>query len=370
MLSCLDACRKTVLRAVAAAAVIVCAMPASAAETAPEIPFLKAWMSSPHADSKSASFRYWDRDGKVPRTCATCHSGDGFRDFIGADGSAAGVVDVEPGTDTVVNCVACHNEAALTLNSVTFPSGVTIINTGDDTRCMTCHQGRQAGADVDAAVAGLDADKPDAKLKFLNVHYRAAAATVWGSLTKIGYQYEGATYQGRYEHASKQNGCVDCHDPHSLQVRVSTCVLCHEKAVDAKSLPTIRKTTLDYDGDGNVTEGMADELIGLQNRLLESIETYARRVAKQPVAYDSHAYPYFFNDTNKNGKADKDEAVFKNQYKSWTPRLLKAAYNYQFAAKDPGAYTHNPRYVVQLLHDSLADLAGPTKAGMDGLVRP
>jgi hypothetical protein len=344
--------------------------PVQAAEPTPQIPFLKAWTASPHADRKSESFRHWDKDGKIPKACATCHSSDGFRDFIGADGSAAGVVNAEPATDTVITCITCHNEAASDLNTVTFPSGVSIVNTGKDSRCMTCHQGRQSGADVDAAVKDLPVDKPNAKLKFINVHYRAAAATLWGSMAKIGYQYPDAKYQGRYEHANQLNQCVDCHNPHSLQVRVSTCVLCHEKAVDTKNLPAIRQTKTDYDGDGDVNEGMADELTTLQERLLTVMQTYARRVAKKAIAYESHTYPYFFTDKNKNRKADPEEAVFKNQYKSWTPRLLKAAYNYQFALKDPGAYAHNPRYVIQLLHDSLADLSGPTKMSMDGLIRP
>jgi hypothetical protein len=35
---------------------------------------------------------------------------------------------------------------------------------------------------------------------------------------------------------------------------------------------------------------------------------------------------------------------------------LKAAYNYQYATKDPGAFAHNGKYIIQLLYDSLADL--------------
>jgi hypothetical protein len=110
--------------------------------------------------------------------------------------------------------------------------------------------------------------------------------------------------------------------------------------------------------------------VTLQDRLMTTMQIYAERVAKKPITYDAHTYPYFFYDTNKNGTGDKDEAVFKNQFKSWTPRLLKAAYNYQFALKDTGAYAHNPYYVLQLLHDSVADLAGPTRTSMTGLVRP
>jgi len=36
--------------------------------------------------------------------------------------------------------------------------------------------------------------------------------------------------------------------------------------------------------------------------------------------------------------------------------LLRAAYNYQYAMKDPGAFAHNGKYVIQALYDSLEDL--------------
>ena len=49
---------------------------------------------------------------------------------------------------------------------------------------------------------------------------------------------------------------------------------------------------------------------------------------------------------NGDGKADKDEAKYPNRYKAWTPRLLRAAYNYQFVTKDPGAFAHNPTYAI------------------------
>ena len=35
---------------------------------------------------------------------------------------------------------------------------------------------------------------------------------------------------------------------------------------------------------------------------------------------------------------------------------MQAAYNYQVATKDPGKFAHNAKYVVQLMHDSIADL--------------
>lgn len=337
-----------------------------AADATPEIPFLDAWSGSAHANAKSESFRHWDKDGEVPKACAQCHSSDGFKDYLGTDGSAEGVVDKPATTDTVITCTTCHHDGTKGLDVVTFPSGVAIANTGRNTRCMTCHQGRQSGADVNAAIAGLALDTPSPKLKFINVHYRAAASTVWGTVAKIGYEYAGSDYQGRFAHASKVNECVECHDPHALTVRVETCVRCHGPVSDGASLRAIRISPIDYDGDGNRTEGMAAEIETLQQSLLAAMQAYTKSAGHKAIVYDAHNYPYFFVDTNKNGRADADEAQYKNQYNAWTPRLLKAGYNYQFALKDPGAYAHNPRYVMQLLYDSLANL----DADMKGLVRP
>ena len=97
---------------------------------------------------------------------------------------------------------------------------------------------------------------------------------------------------------------------------------------------------------------------------------YAKTVAKKPVVYTPEVYPYFFNDNNGNGAADKDEAKFPNRYKSWTPRLMKAAYNYQFVTKDPGAFAHNSAYASELLLDSLADLGTKVKVDIAKATRP
>jgi hypothetical protein len=77
--------------------------------------------------------------------------------------------------------------------------------------------------------------------------------------------------------------------------------------------------------------------------LYEAMQAYATDEVGTGIVYDAHAYPYFF---------DEEEG----RYSTWTPRLLRAAYNYQYVAKDPGAFTHNPPYIVQILQDSLEDL--------------
>ena len=81
-------------------------------------------------------------------------------------------------------------------------------------------------------------------------------------------------------------------------------------------------------------------------------------------------YPRSFMDANGDGVVGEHEAVFPNRYASWTPRLLRAAYNYQFLGKDPGAFAHNPRYATQITYDSLEDLSQKVDIDMGGMTRP
>jgi len=67
---------------------------------------------------------------------------------------------------------------------------------------------------------------------------------------------------------------------------------------------------------------------------------------------------------------DPEEANPQNRYNAWTPRLLRAAYNYQFATKDPGGYAHNGKYILQILYDSLEDLSRAVPISMKGMIRP
>jgi hypothetical protein len=114
---------------------------------------------------------------------------------------------------------------------------------------------------------------------------------------------------------------VACHNPHSLAVDTERCNPCHPSGFDSA------KT----------------EIAELQEQLMAAIQTYASSVAGNGIEYDATSHPYFF-----------DEAGEK--YSSWTPRLLKAAYNYQTSKKDPGAFAHNKKYIVELLQTSLDDI--------------
>ncbi len=323
---------------------------------------VEAWAGSGHADATAQAFRHWDGEDpkEVPVACAKCHSEGGYLDFLGADGSAAGVVDTPASVETVVSCTACHNPVAANKDSVVFPSGVEITGLDASARCMECHQGRESTVSVNNAIAasglGLDDTSPD--LGFRNIHYFAAASSLYGSEVHGSYEFEGKAYQTKFEHVPGYDSCIGCHDAHTLELKVSECAVCHAGVASAEDLVTIRLpgSLVDYDGDGDMAESIHDELEGLQALLYQAIQAYASEIAGTPIVYDGLAYPYFFIDTNANGTVDEGEAAFPNRYNAFTPRLLQAAYNFQAYKKDPGAYAHNGKYHAQVLYDSIATL--------------
>jgi len=341
-----------------------------AEDLAVEVPFLELWSRSGHADETAEAFRHWDEDdpAEVPTGCAKCHSASGYKDFLGMDGSEAGVVDRAAAIDTVIDCTVCHNVAVTEMTSVTFPSGLEVTGLGDEARCYQCHQGRASTASVQEAIeeAGVGVDTVSEGLGFVNIHYYAAAASRLGTQVQGGYQYEGKAYDSKFAHVQAFDTCFGCHDSHSLEIKLDACGACHPGVDGMDDLKHVRLqgSTEDYDGDGDVEEGVYYEIEALQETLLGAIQTYAADVVGTPIVYNSAAYPYFFIDTNEDGQADEGEISYGNQYASWTPRLLKAAYNYQTSIKDPGGYAHGGKYHIELLYDSIEDLDGGLVAGL------
>ncbi len=327
------------------------------------IPFEAEWMSSGHADATAEAFIHWNEDdpAEVPTGCAKCHSTPGYLDFIGADGSPAGVVDAPAPIGSTVTCAACHNDTAMAMTSVVFPSGIEVTNLGAEARCMQCHQGRASKVTVDERIASAgvpDDDTPSEDLGFTNIHYYAAAATQYGHITMGGYEYDGKTYDSRYDHVEGYNTCTGCHNPHTLEIKYEQCTQCHQDLTSAEDLVTIRMpgSLVDYDGDGDMEEGIYDEIEGLRAILYQAMQAYTAEVNGTPIVYDSASYPYFFIDVNGDGQTDADEVNGDNRYNVWTGRLAKAAYNYQVSLKDPGRFAHGGKYIIQLLYDSIESL--------------
>ncbi len=331
----------------------------------------RLWAMSGHASTTDEAFKHWNADGSVPTSCAKCHSTPGFMDFLGADGSQGGVVDKAAPIGTKVECLVCHvdkTSGVLRQNSsVQFPSGLVVNGLGPEGLCMECHQGRASKSTIDTKIASsgvANDDVSSTKLSFSNIHYFAAAATQMGTFAQGGYEYAGKAYDARFAHITGYNACNTCHNPHSLQVNIKGCNTCHEGIKDPKDIRFVG-SQVDYDGDGNITEGMYYEIQHIMDKLYATIQRYARTVLNKPIGYDGATNPYWFFDTNGNGIIDGTENASTNAYNQFSTRLLKAAYNYQVAVKDPNNFAHNGKYIIELLYDSIEDLNAKLAAPTD-----
>jgi len=345
---------------VVAGMVLIVGLPVVAQDEEPQTDFLasfyEAWGGSGHAAADAEAFNHWNDDGEVDANCARCHSTPGYLDFLGEDGSEAGVVDANAPIGTTVNCDACHNDTATNLHTVTFPSGVEITTEDNAARCMVCHQGRASGLTVAEAItdAGVeDMDVVTDGLRFINIHYYAAAASLYGSDVMGGYQFEGNAYQLQNIHVPGYDTCTSCHNPHTLEIQVDDCAACHD-VESVEDLVDIRMngSQVDFDGDGDTREGISYEITGMQELTYQAIQAYAAEVVGTPIIYNANQYPYWFADTDASGEIDGEEGGFT----TFTGNLLIAAYNYQVSVKDPGAYAHNAVYHIQLLYDTIENL--------------
>jgi hypothetical protein len=309
------------------------------------------WATSPHADAESGAFTHWDDEDppEVPANCAKCHSTPGYQDFLGLDGATPGQVDHPVSIGTTVECAVCHNDVTQDKHSSVMPSGIELTDLRKNATCMDCHQGRASTFDVEAAIAGLDADVVDGDLGFINIHAGASGPSQYGAEAKGGYEYAGQSYVGRFGHAIGSNTCVACHNHHSLEINSLQCATCHIGATTAEARRDIRMSNVDYDGDGDIAEGIADEISTMQDRLLAALQGYAENQDDTAAIAYTDSFPYFADDQGE-------------QYATWTPRMLQAAYNFHYSVKDTGGFAHNPEYHIQLLYDSLADLGVETAA--------
>lgn len=283
------------------------------------------WAASGHAAYQGEPFG----SDITQAACLKCHSGPQYARFV----QGVAPADLDPaGGAQVVSCVACHELTARSpagsfslgalrpVASVTFPSGVERTLGGPSNLCMECHQGRSSTPTVNARIAA-------GNLSFSNIHYFAAAATLFGSEVQGGYEYPGQLYRGRNSFAAHRGlgfpefaSCSGCHlgdqANHTFRPDLARCNACHTGAsFDTLSgSPTVNKVDIDL---------LKDQLLALVT-------------ASGVVALEG--FPYFENIT--------------------TEQQLKAAYNWQVADKEPCGYIHNGIYIRQLLFDSIVDLGG------------
>ncbi|ORJ58592.1 hypothetical protein [Geothermobacter hydrogeniphilus] len=364
------------------------------------------WAATGHANYADDPFNHWNADGSIPTSCAKCHSKVGFRDW-----ALDGTVDAAAPIGQVLSCGTCHvngqdpemgngnlgstdmlydDLATYTaLANVVFPSGAALTLNNDSNMCMACHTGRKSKADVDAYV-------PGSNFGSVNPHYLAAAAVMFGTDAQGGYEYAAKTYAGQNDFSAVPGDdmtafdtCTECHmsgngkSTHQLvKPAINDCLPCHADDPSQPAYPNVDATnfkfsgirnpanTTDYNGNGNTTESLKDEIRALEADLLTDIMTYAANPAglNAPVVYDDATYPYWFNDTNGNGVVDPGENIYPNAYTAFDTTMIRAAYNYTFSVKEPHGYIHHPDYIAQLLIDSMEDLG--TDIVARGYVRP
>jgi predicted CXXCH cytochrome family protein len=285
-----------------------------------------AWGTSGHADYQGEPFG----PGITQAACLKCHSGPQNARFV--QGVAPADLDPAHGAQ-VVSCVACHDTTARdatgafvlgalrSVPTVTFPSGAEVSLTPESNICMECHQGRSSKPTVDARIAA-------GNLSFSNIHYFAAAATLFGSEVQGGYEYPGRTYRGR-----------NAFTPHAILGRpdLTTCAGCHLRGTEVNHtfIPSLATCNACHPGASFQALGGSPQFnFGQINQLKDQL--LGLLTASGVVALDG--FPYFQNIT--------------------TEQQLKAAYNWQVADKEPCGYIHNGIYIRQLLFDSIVDMGG------------
>ena len=256
----------------------------SSRPTPSQVPFYDAWTMSPHSDSTAQAFNHWNTQGSVPVECARCHSRQGFIDYLGGDGSAPLVVDQPAPTGSVVDCQTCHRPGRQHAGAGDLPFGrdrhrprrrgpLHDLPSGTIVRAHRRRRDRGRGARrrrhgqrrCSSSQTSTTRRPPP---RSTGAGRRAATSTP-GRATTCG----SAT-------STAPTPASTCHDPHSTQVNFTTCATCHAGVTDLAGAQQIRMESsigIDYDGDGNVSGGISDEVNGLFKKLGTAIVDLRRR---------------------------------------------------------------------------------------------
>ncbi len=375
------------------------------------IKLTQTWALSGHADYKSEAFSKDDFEAG----CMKCHSGyEGAKIIAGADNPDAldNVTSMLNGTGgEPVYCIACHDLTIKeTLNGKetykpgearkwkdeTFSfswageswadktrdviSAENLQKTGSSILCWNCHDGARTGRMINAFADGDERLKMPFERKKQAAHYGPAASVMWGG---AAYEFPGKEYASNGFPRHKTNlmkkgglmktpeeaeqeekvyiyACADCHDfdekSHSGAALIEEPYPGAEKDAPKKILGinmTEKRIELGcaekgcHGQDGTEHAGKAEA-----NR-----KGYAAALNEVKTAFEKK---YDLKLTGKSFvKASDPETKFTAWGEGQAGRnLYGAAHNILLlSVLDKGAYSHNPIYVKQLLHDMM-EMAG------------
>lgn len=265
-------------------------------------------------------------------SCARCHSGSGFIDFI--KGGKAELTTAPPVVR--IACATCHdphdatNEHQLRTLTVTFENGVTVSDIGPGVLCMNCHHARRDAVSY--------TDDYLNNLSHFGPHHGPQGDIVAGTNgVEFGWKFP------KSPHMQAAEGCIACHmadaganadgsimvvgshslnmvDPKTGEDNVAACAPCHgDIGTEFSDKKFYVNGNADLDRDG-VANGLQIEVQGM----LDKIATYL---------------------PNTDGPDS-----------SWTLLQAQAFYNWDMVTEDRSLGVHNPQYVYSLLAVTLQKL--------------
>ena len=343
-------------------------------------------------ETEGAAWVHYDWDSDSRQGCQMCHTATGAKnyltdpssydaannDFSHLDGWEAGVSSSDQ--NELLYCWGCHsnnqgelrNPGAITRPYTVDGVAVVIPDIGNSNVCVNCH-GAQGNMDsyelgeTDTPLTGNPATDMSGYLpgfvgntaNVTEAHYLTAAATIYQSLTRVGYEYPVVVLDGdglpvdpyadkSYFHHDEigldgvdpETGagpCAGCHmesdEGHTFNVvekddlgvitRImsTTCVECHEDFVT--------EDTTEYTAAAAAAE-LQEEAEGYH----EALELLEAELADDGLVFTG-SYPYF------SGASWVDEGTFG------------AGHNFNYLHHEPGAYAHNRYYAKRLIFDSI-----------------
>jgi hypothetical protein len=337
----------------------------------------------------------WD-DNASRGACQMCHTATGAANFmsdpagyLAADNdfshlSGWSATGGSPQNE-LLNCWGCHSNAAegvlRTPGAITLAYTVdgvkpTMPDMGNSNVCINCHSAR---GNMDSLIGAAAADPAGVAVTGgTKTHYLTAGATIFQSLTKIGYEF-GVDYSDKVFFAHDSLGCAKCHmsseKSHSFDVvekdetdvitaiASPKCVECHdgEHALFVAEALVGQVATI-WNGTAavptTVTQVMADEAAAeLEHEAhgyhgaLEAMAAVLTAAGTTP----STNYPYFV----------PTDPLLTLAASVTDQGHGGAMHNYSYLHHEPGAYAHNRYYAKRLIFDSIDWLSNPTDGGID-----
>ncbi|MCC6751104.1 MAG: hypothetical protein IT371_25850 [Deltaproteobacteria bacterium] len=271
--------------------------------------------------------------------CTTCHQVTAATDPHGK------TAPYLPGSFGFWAAVGAADEALLEKS----PSTATVTGTpagkyGKGNVCIWCHKSRKDVTQYVTATGNL-----------LTSHYwgphEGPQADVFTG--KGGYHFAGKLYDSS-THGGFSDGCLTCHMPkilangnigdHSFYAQLGPCGRCHQGA-----------TSFDVNGGQTMVKAALGEL----QKLLNAAGYLTRGAAGDPTLTAAEL---------ADGQFAKDVTRVQSPATSLDGAAAGALYNYLIVARGGALGVHNPKYVKQLLFDSISQLKGAAPTAIP--VRP